>query len=154
MAKASVKKTAGAKPTLKTAFDPVVDSARDIWLAGLGAFALAQQEGSKVLSQGSKLFDQLVKEGSKLEDKTRKAATGAADDVKGNIENRVQQVKATAQSNWDKLEKVFEQRVAKALSRLGVPTADEVQQLIKKVDALSKEVRALNQKGPAGRAAA
>lgn len=146
MAKKSVKKTTSAKPSIKTALDPVVDSARDIWLAGLGAFSLAQQEGGKLLSEGTKMFDQLVKEGSKLEEKTRKVADDTVGDVKGNIESRVQKVKNTAVSNWDKLEKVFEERVAKALGRLGVPTADEVQELIKKVEELSKEVRALNQK--------
>lgn len=145
MAKKSVKKTASAKPSVKTAFDPVVDSARDIWLAGLGAFSLAQQEGGKLLNEGNKMFDQLVKEGNKLEEKTRKAAGDAAGDVKGNFESRVQKVKTSAVGNWDKLEKVFEERVAKALGRLGVPTADEVHELIKKVEELSKEVRALNQ---------
>lgn len=145
MAKKSVKSSTSAKPGIKTALDPVVDSARDIWLAGLGAFSMAQQEGGKVVAQGTKMFDQLVKEGNKLEEKTRKVANDAAGDVKGNIESRVQKVKSTAASNWDKLEKVFEERVAKALGRLGVPTADEVQELIKKVEDLSKEVRALNQ---------
>ncbi|GAB4195580.1 MAG: hypothetical protein Tsb002_28210 [Wenzhouxiangellaceae bacterium] len=150
MAKKSVKKTTGsakasAKSSVKTVLDPVVDSARDIWLAGLGAFAVAQEEGNKVVAQGTKMFDQLVKEGTKLEEKTRKAANEAADDVKGGFESRVQKVRTTATSNWDKLEKVFEERVAKALGRLGVPTADEVQELIKKVEQLSKEVRALNQ---------
>lgn len=148
MAKKSVKKkVTSAKPSIKTALDPVVDSARDIWLAGLGAFSMAQNEGNKILSQGNKMFDDLVKEGSKLEDRTRKAANDAAGDVKGSLEDRVQKVRDTATSNWDKLEKVFEDRVAKALGRLGVPTADEVQKLIKKVEELSKEVRALNQSG-------
>ena len=45
----------------------VRESAHQIWLAGLGAYSKAQEEGNKV-------FDALVKEGETIQKKTRKAA--------------------------------------------------------------------------------
>jgi len=166
------KKTATRKTAVrKTATSQVQDYAHEIWLAGLGAFAMAQQEGgklfdqsrrtveqtsSKVLGESSKLFERLVKEGSKLEGKGRKAATDTVSGVREDVESRVGKVRETAQSNWDKLEKVFEQRVARALSRLGVPTSDEIAKLSDRVAELNKRVRELSeqQKKAAARPAA
>jgi poly(hydroxyalkanoate) granule-associated protein len=154
------KKTATRKTSSrKTATSQVQDYAHEIWLAGLGAFSMAQQEGgkfydqsrktveqtsSKVLGESNKMFERLVKEGSKLENKGRKTVNDTVTGVRGDVENRVGKVRDSAQSNWDKLEKVFEQRVARALSRLGVPTSDEIQQLSDRVAELNKEVRALS----------
>ncbi len=137
MAKKTLKKKIGAKKA-----SPAASSARDIWLAGLGALSLAQQESGKVLEQGSKLFDKLVKEGDRFENKTRKAATGAVGDIKGGVETRFESVRKQAAENWDKLENVFEQRVARALGRLGVPTAEDIQDLIGRVQELSEKVKA------------
>lgn len=146
--KKTVSKTSSNKTSIMSSVDPLVEYGRDIWLAGLGAMSLAQQEsgkiGGKALEKGSKLFDQLVKEGSKLEKTTRKNVDTTADDIRGGIESRVDRVRQTAANNWDKLETVFEDRVARALGRLGVPTADEIQELINEVNHLSREVRELN----------
>ncbi|MBU1188132.1 MAG: phasin family protein [Gammaproteobacteria bacterium] len=142
------KSAASSKKSVLSSVDPLVEYGRDVWLAGLGAMSLAQQEtnkiGGKALEKGSKLFDQLVKEGSKLEKSTRKNVDTTADDIRGGIEQRVDRVRQTAANNWDKLETVFEDRVARALGRLGVPTADEIQELINEVNHLSREVRELN----------
>ncbi|WP_376690861.1 phasin family protein [Wenzhouxiangella sp. EGI_FJ10409] len=154
------KKTATRKTAArKTATSQAQDYAHEIWLAGLGAFSMAQQEGgklfensrksveetsSKVLGESNKLFDRLVKEGSKLEGKGRKTVNETVTGVRDDVESRVGKVRDTAQSNWDKLEKVFEQRVARALSRLGVPTSDEIKQLSDRVAELNKEVRSLS----------
>jgi len=154
------KKTATRKTAArKTATSQVQDYAHEIWLAGLGAFAMAQQEGgklfdqsrktveetsNKVLGESNKMFERLVKEGSKLEGKGRKTVNETVSGVRGDVEDRVGKVRESAQSNWDKLEKVFEQRVARALSRLGVPTSDEIRQLSDRVAELNKEVRALS----------
>ncbi|WP_376696094.1 phasin family protein [Wenzhouxiangella sp. EGI_FJ10305] len=155
------KKTATRKTAArKTATSQVQDYAHEIWLAGLGAFAMAQQEGEKLFDQSrktveqtssrfvgesNKMFERLVKEGSKLEGKGRKVANETVSGVRDDVESRVGKVRESAQSNWDKLEKVFEQRVARALSRLGVPTSDEINQLSNRVAELNKEVRALSQ---------
>jgi len=155
------KKTATRKTAArKTATSQAQDYAHEIWLAGLGAFAMAQQEGEKlfdqsrktvgetsnrVIGESNKLFERLVKEGSKLEGKGRKMANETVSGVRGDVESRVGKVRESAQSNWDKLEKVFEQRVARALSRLGVPTSDEISQLSDRVAELNKRVRALSE---------
>ena len=159
--KVAKKKVTAKSASRKTAANQAQDYAHEIWLAGLGAFALAQEEGGKILKQGtkaiddtrskmlgesSKLFDRLVKEGSKLENKGRKLATDTVGGVRDDVESRVGKVRETAQTNWDKLEKVFEQRVARALSRLGVPTADEINELSKRVAELNKRVAELAKK--------
>jgi poly(hydroxyalkanoate) granule-associated protein len=105
----------------------IKDSAQQIWLAGLGAFVKAQEEGSKV-------FDALVKEGEKVQTKTRKIA-----------EEKVVEFTKQATGTWDKLEKVFEDRVARALHSLGVPTRQDVQNLSKRVAELTNEVQKLTE---------
>lgn len=60
---------------------PVIEAGRDVWLAGLGALAVARQEGGKVAEQGEKLFDKLVSEGEKFERKTSKVASREAREV-------------------------------------------------------------------------
>jgi len=115
----------------------VMDSAQQIWLAGLGAFVKAQAEGGK-------LFESLVKEGAALDAKTRKFTDSKVAEARGSVEATLGQVRERSQETWDKLEKVFENRVARALNRLGAPGRDEVRTLTRKVDELSREVRKLN----------
>ena len=119
---------------------PVVDSAREIWLAGLGAFSFAQNESGKVIEQGNKLFEKLVSEGVKLEKKTRKVAESTVGGFKGEVESKVGAVRKQAVDNWDKLETIFEDRVARVLGQLGVPTADDVNKLSERVQILSRKV--------------
>jgi poly(hydroxyalkanoate) granule-associated protein len=103
------------------------DSAQQIWLAGLGAFVKAQEEGSKV-------FEALVKEGEAVQAKTRKAA-----------EEKVVELTGKATGTWDKLEQVFEDRVARALHSLGVPTKQDIQTLSKRVAELTEVVQKLTE---------
>lgn len=163
--KTAKKKVAKKKATKKTArkttsnVGRVQDNAHEIWLAGLGAFALAQEEGTnlvrkggklvnettgQVISESSKLFERLVDEGKKLEGKGRKMAEDAVGGVRSDVEGRVDKARNQARTNWDKLEKVFEERVARALSRLGVPTSDEIQELNDRVKELNTRVRDLS----------
>lgn len=109
----------------------VRDSAQQIWLAGLGAYAKAQAEGGKV-------FEALVKEGELVQAKTRKAA-----------EDKVVEMTAKATGTWDKLEQVFEDRVARALHSLGVPTKQDIQTLSKRVAELTEAVQKLGETEPA-----
>ena len=99
-----MKKKAQAKPAAASFAVPVVDSAREIWLAGLGAFSFAQSESGKIIEQGNKLFEKLVSEGQKLEKKTRNVAESAVGDIKGEVESTVDAVRKQAVDNWDKLE--------------------------------------------------
>ena len=141
--KKKVMKKAQAKPAASNIAAPVVDSAREIWLAGLGAYSVAQAESGKLIEQGTKLFDKLVSEGSKLEKMTRKVTDTAVGDIKGGVESTVDAVRKQATDNWDKLENIFEDRVARVLGTLGVPTADDVNKLSARVQKLSRQVTTL-----------
>ena len=114
----------------------VLESSRQIWLAGLGAFSRAQAEGMK-------MFETLVDQGRTLESRTRRAATETAAAAAGAAAQKAKEVHAMAGGTWDKLEQVFEDRVARALSKLGVHTQNDVAQLAERVDALSEAVNAL-----------
>ena len=111
----------------------VKESAKEIWLAGMGAFAKAQAEGKQV-------FEALVKEGSSLQKKTQGAAEEKFGEVTSKMTSMADEVTAKAGQHWDKLETIFEERTAKALKKLGVPTAKDVQALMDRVDALSAQV--------------
>ena len=111
----------------------VKESAKEIWLAGMGAFAKAQAEGKQV-------FEALVKEGSSLQKKTQGVAEEKFGEVTSKMTSMADEVTAKANQHWDKLETIFEERTAKALKKLGVPTAKDVQALMDRVDALSAQV--------------
>lgn len=112
------------------------ESAQQVWLAGVGAFGRAQAEGGK-------LFESLVKEGLSLEQLTRKVATGRVDAVRDAVETTVGQARERAADTWDRLEKVFEDRVQRALRRLEVPSREDLAALIERVDTLNAELRKL-----------
>ena len=115
----------------------LMESAQQVWAAGMGALTRAQ-------GQSGKLFENLVKEGMSIEQKTRKFATGKVDEVRDVVETKVEKVKERASDTWDKLEKVFEDRVSRALGKLGVPGRDEMEALVTRVEELSKAVKKLN----------
>jgi poly(hydroxyalkanoate) granule-associated protein len=115
----------------------VKESAQQIWLAGMGAFSKAQEEGTKV-------FEALVKEGVTLQKKTQGLAEDKLGEVTGKMTAMADTVTAKAGQNWDKLEAIFEQRTAKAMSKLGVPTAKDVDALVKRVDDLAAKVAKMN----------
>jgi poly(hydroxyalkanoate) granule-associated protein len=132
----------------------VKDSAQQIWLAGMGAFAKAQAEGGKV-------FEALMKEGQALQKKTQ----GLAEERLGAMASKMSAVagdvggKAGAQ--WDRLESIFEARVEKALQRMGVPSRHDYEALVKRIDELSAGSKsggppaaAAGRKAPARKAAA
>ncbi len=128
----------GSKPVeqAKNLSQAILDSSHKIWLAGLGAFAKAQEGGAKV-------FDTLVQQGESLEAKTRAAAAGTADAARDAAKAKAKEMQAMAGGTWDKLEQVFENRVARALGRLGVYSSEDVKRLTERVDALSEAVNAL-----------
>lgn len=129
----------------------VKDSAQQIWLAGMGAFAKAQAEGGKV-------FEALVKEGVSLQRKTQAVAEEKLGDVTGKMSSMASEVSSKAGASWDKLENIFEERTAKALGKLGVPTAKDVAELQRRVEELGAAVAKLSRttatKAPASKSAA
>lgn len=156
---AKLKKTARAKPAASKSnaaeiqaraehlSRSLVESAQQIWMAGVGAFTRAQGEGSK-------LFEALVNEGMNIEKTTRKLATGKVDAVRDAMEDRVGAVRGRASDTWDRLEKVFEDRVQRALNRLGIPGREELAELTARVDALSAHSRKAKAAAPAKKARA
>ncbi|MBS0461793.1 MAG: phasin family protein [Proteobacteria bacterium] len=146
---AKLKSKARAKPAPETTDTPeahdkmdqlrrsISESAQQIWMAGVGAFTRAQAEGTR-------LFEALVKEGMSIESRTRKMAGGKVDAVREAVGDKVGAVRERAADTWDRLEKVFEERVQRALTRLGVPGRDEITALIDRVDELNRELRKLS----------
>ena len=132
-AMAEKKSAAGAGLFDSALANSVRESAKEIWLAGMGAFAKAQAEGKQV-------FEALVKEGNSLQKKTQGAAEERFSEVTSKMTSMADEVTAKAGQHWDKLESIFEQRTAKALKKLGVPTSNDVQALAARVDALSAQV--------------
>ena len=111
----------------------VKDSAQQIWLAGMGAFSKAQAEGGKV-------FEALIKEGTNLQKKTQGLAEERISAVTGKMTAMADGMSHKAGAQWDKLESIFEERVAKALNKMGVPSRTDINALIKRIDGLSAKV--------------
>ena len=113
----------------------VKDSAQQIWLAGLGAFAKAQEEGGKA-------FEALVKEGQTMQRKTQTAAEDQTAETSQPVSGMAQDIGARAAGRWDTLEKIFEDRVVKALAKLGIPSARDIDALHARIDALGQQLQA------------
>jgi poly(hydroxyalkanoate) granule-associated protein len=144
-----VKKLQKNKPAKATGIHlsgSVKDSAQQIWQAGLGAFTRAQAEGSKA-------FESLVKEGVSIQRKTQAAAEGKITEATAKMSTMATDISSKASGQWDKLENIFEERVAKALNKLGVPSAKDVAALISRIDELNLAVQKLSSKSPASAAA-
>ncbi|HEY0879756.1 MAG TPA: phasin family protein [Zeimonas sp.] len=112
------------------------DSAQQIWLAGLGAFSKAQDEGGRV-------FETLVKEGLNLQRRTRAVTEERIGSVGEKMTRAAGDLSKQATQSWDRLEQVFEDRVSRALTRLGVPTSREIGELVARVEALNETVGSL-----------
>jgi poly(hydroxyalkanoate) granule-associated protein len=136
-AKPAAKSAPAPAPKSSAKPDPtasILESAQNIWLAGLGAFGKAQAEGGK-------LYQGLVKDGSALEQKTRKIAGAAANDVRGAVVNSVTQVRERTQETWGRLEQMFDARLTAALAKVGVPSRKDFDELAKRIEDLSKDMR-------------
>jgi poly(hydroxyalkanoate) granule-associated protein len=139
---ADKKAASGARLLDSALAGQVKESAQQIWLAGMGAFARAQAEGSKV-------FETLVKEGTSLQKKTQSAAEEKITEVTSKMSSMASDAQARAGQHWDKLEGIFEERTAKALGRLGVPSAKDVEALTARIDELSAKLAKVTKGAPA-----
>jgi poly(hydroxyalkanoate) granule-associated protein len=106
-------------------------SAQQIWQAGLGAFAKAQQEGQRG-------FSKLVRDGSELQKRARKV-----EEATDTVARAAERASRRGTSSWGKLEQVFEERVARALATIGVPARSEVEELKHRIAELEQAVAAL-----------
>ena len=102
----------------------LVESAQQIWLAGLGMLTLAQDESGK-------LFAALVDAGKQIE----KVMPSPVDALRTASES--------AETYWQKLQKVIDHQIALTLHRLGVPTKDEIDRLTRRIEQLTASIEAL-----------
>lgn len=141
-----VKKTAGSPPIaeatpagpglLDSQFGQLVkESAQQIWSAGLAAFAKAQNNSGKA-------FDTLAEEGARIQKKTQASTEERLGAVASRMSDMAGEVGTRAGQHWDKLESIFEDRVARALHRLGVPTSKDLEALHQRLDALTQAIQA------------
>ncbi len=108
--------------------EDMMESAHRIWLAGLGAMVVAQEEGSKA-------FKTLVDKGEDVEKKGRQRVEKAKDTVGG--------FRTVAESYWETMSRTMDEQITAVIHRLGVPTKDEIANLTAKVDGLTKSVEKL-----------
>ncbi|KQQ89044.1 phasin family protein [Massilia sp. Leaf139] len=104
----------------------VRSSAQQIWQAGLGAFAKAQQAGGRE-------FTRLVRDGSELQKRAR-----SVEDATDTVARKAERSSRRASGTWGKLEQVFEERVARALATIGVPARSEMEALNHRIDELER----------------
>lgn len=140
------KETRAAPPGETPLTGAVRDSAQQIWQAGLGAFHKAQAEGSKA-------FEALVKEGMALQRKTQSVAEEKLSEASSRMSSMASDISSKAVGQWDRLESIFEDRVAKALNKLGAPSAKDVDALVARIDELDKRVQQLAARSVAPRTA-
>ena len=118
----------GAEKSAK--MTPVTDLRKytqQIWLAGLGAFSRAEEEGGK-------MFDNLVKVGEELEAKTR----DIADTTVGTVADARDKVLEKASDTREKVERAFDDKLSAALNRLGIPTHRELDSVNQRLDTLTQ----------------
>jgi poly(hydroxyalkanoate) granule-associated protein len=131
---------AKGKTSPMTVRENVIETGHNIWLAGLGALSRTQTEGPK-------LFQELVTEGSKFDQRARTTAKHLMDNalkqVRGAVDTGVESVRDKTSETWENIEQIFQSRVQRALQQLGVPTADEIHMLSRKVDELTRSVRSI-----------
>lgn len=139
---ATLKEVMGAETAALV--DAVAASAQEIWQAGLGAFARAQEDGGE-------LFGTLVRDGAQLHQLTQELAQDKVPDVVAKLGRLAEQVGRQATGSWDTIGKIFEDRVSRSLRSLGVPSRDEVDALRREVEALRA---ALPERPPPARASA
>jgi len=119
----------------------VIENVQQIWLAGMGAIAKAQKEGPAA-------FTDAVAEGFKLLERSRsnaeQAIRDAFDVAQESVQSRFGSARDQATETWDNLEALFQSRVQKALNQLGVPSAEEIRILTRRVAELNESVQALS----------
>ena len=103
------------------------------------AIAKAQETVEKIQQEGSKILQSLVKESGKVFDETQKRAGEKVEEIK----ERVEEARHKAAETLDNLEQIFEERVSRALNRLGIPTREDFQAIAKRLEELNHSVQAL-----------
>jgi poly(hydroxyalkanoate) granule-associated protein len=106
----------------------VRDSVQKVWLAGLGALATAEDEGTK-------LFKSLVDKGLEFENRGKERF--------GKVVGKMENARGKAGEMWDKIEDLVNDSVAKALSTVGIPSKEEINELTQRVESLTASIKGL-----------
>ena len=121
----------------------VKESAHRVWLAGLGALARAEEEGSR-------FFRQLVERGEELEGQGKDKASTAMDEARGTMESargKMQEVGREVRERGKQMAqdvgKLVDERVDRMLHRLGVPSRDEIERLTQRVEELNHRIEGM-----------
>ncbi|MGX5221125.1 phasin family protein [Pseudomonas sp. S9] len=136
MSKVAIKKKVVVEDKASVLSDAKV-YARKIWLAGLGAYAKAGQEGAEYLKDLIKAGESVEQKGKKIVDQQVDAANSQIDSAKSSVRSNVSSVKGKVELQLDKIEKAFDTRVASALNRIGIPSKQDIDVLSAKLDELS-----------------
>jgi poly(hydroxyalkanoate) granule-associated protein len=97
---------------------------------GPAAFQGAVAEGFKLLTRSRSSAEQMIRDTFEAAQDTVQTRFGSARDQ--------------ASETWDNLEVLFQTRVHKAMQQLGVPSADEIRLLTRRVADLSEAVKELS----------
>lgn len=107
--------------------------ARKIWLAGLGAYSWAEQEGGEYIKELIRTGEETEKKAKKLIDEKVEAANAELDEFNDDVAQTVDAV----ETRLGKIENAFDRRVASALNRIGIPSRHDVDTLSAKLDGLT-----------------
>lgn len=134
----AIKKPVGKKAvrSVKRETVEVRDTARDLLLASLGAVSISRKEGARFVGT-------LIEQGQELGERTLKLAEGKVADVRKQVEGVFGKVQKAANSNLAQVEGVVGGQVSRVLSRLGIPSKADVQELSRRVADLNRQVKAL-----------
>lgn len=121
---------------------PSEESSQHIWLAGLGAMAKAQ-------SQGTKAFEALIADGLAFQRKTHQAAQEKISEATEQLSHLAKDFGQQTTGRIDRLEHLFEDRVARALTRLGIPSVADMQALADRVSHLEAQLAKAKKAAPA-----
>lgn len=119
--------------------EAIRNSAHQIWKAGLGAFSRAQHEGGD-------MFSRLVRDGEDLQKRAQGFVADRREDVTDTMTRLVESMGRQASQSWERVEQTVEERVSGVLTRLGVPTKEDIEALSRQIDKLNRNVLALSEK--------
>jgi poly(hydroxyalkanoate) granule-associated protein len=128
----------------------VIENVQQVWLAGMGAVAKAQKEGPAAFQEAvGEGFQLLTRSRSNVEKMIREVFESA----QGSVQTRIGSARDQAAETWENLEALFQSRVQKALQQIGVPNADEIRLLTKRVAELNDNVKSLSARQSRGKGA-
>jgi poly(hydroxyalkanoate) granule-associated protein len=122
------------KRTKQTPSTQQKDTARTLWLAGLGAVSIAQKRGGALLSS-------LAAEGQELQARTQKAAHDVGMGASTKVREAIAPLRAGLKRNAKKFGAAVQHGIAGALARLGIPSKSDIEVLTQRVTALSKQLK-------------